>query len=201
MQSLTDFISWLPGVKPRKVRALILDGDLLSKEEKRDILLRGASIFDTVYVVGPDAASAILAAYNAGKLSMGRGEVVGRAEVAEQYLEKADILRAQIAERRRKEACVKDISLVKERDFSDNRLLDRVFWANTSKGQGTLKLAGIDVTKTVHGYPTNSGKNTGYEVTFYWTGSDGERRSSGTGKPPEAFNRRNDEERNWGLHD
>lgn len=201
MRSLTDFISSLPGVKPRKARALIMDGHVLSTEEKRDIFLRSDGIFDTVYVVGPDAASAILAAYGAGKLPMNRGEPVREAPLAAQYLENADGLRAQIAERRRKQACVKDISLVEERDFSDDRLLDRVFWANTPKGQGSLKLAGIDVTKTVNGYSTNSGKNTGYEVTFHWIGSDGQHRSSGTGKPLEAFNRRNDEDRNWGLHE
>lgn len=201
MRSLTDFISDLPGVKPRKARMMIMEGDVLSKEQKRDIFLRRDSIFDTVYVVGPDAASAILAAYIAGKLPMDRGEAVREAPLAAQYLENADSVRAQIAERTRKEGCVKDLSLVEERDFSDNRLLDRIFWANAPKGQGVLRLAGIDVTKTVHGFSTNSGKNIGYEVTFHWTGSDGERRSSGTGKPSEAFNRRNDEERNWGLHE
>lgn len=178
-----------------------MKGDFLTKEEKRDIFLRSDSILDTVYVIGPDAASAILAAYKAGKLPMDRGEAVREAPAAEQYLENADRLRAQIAERRRKEACVKDISLVTEEDFSDNRLLDRVFWANTAKGQDTLRLAGIDVMKMVHGYSTNSGKSTGYEVSFHWTGSDGQPRSSGTGKPSEAFNRRNDEGRNWGLHE
>lgn len=201
MLSLTDFLSSLPGIKPRKTRALILNGDILSKEEKRDIFLRSDSILDMVYVVGPDAALAILVAYRAGKLPMDRGEAVRGAPAAEQYLENAARLRVEIAERRRKEACVKDISQVTEEDFSDNRLLDRIFWSNTSKGQNTLRLAGIDVTKTVRGYSTNSGKNTGYEVTFHWTGSDGRRRSSGTGKPREAFNRRNDEERNWGLHE
>ena len=201
MRSLTDFISDLPGVKPKKARALILNGDVLSKEERRDIFLRSGSILETVLVVGPDAASAILAAYKAGKLPMGRGEILREAPQAEQYIENSDRLRVVIAERRRKEACVKDISLVEERDFSDNRLLDRIFWANAPKGQGTLRLGGIDVTKTVRSYPTNSGKNNGYEVTFHWTGSDGQSRSSGTGRPPEAFNRRNDEERNWGLHE
>jgi hypothetical protein len=199
--SLTDFISYLPGVKPRKTRTLILEGDILSKEEKRDIFYRGDGTFEMVYMVGPDAASAILAAYRSGKLPMDRGEKIKEAPLADRYLEEADTLRVHIAERRRKEACVRDISLVKESDFADNRLLDDIFWKNAPKGQGTLKLAGIDVTKTVQAYSSNSGKSTGYEVTFHWTGSDGERRTSGTGRPSEAYNRRNDEERNWGLHE
>lgn len=178
-----------------------MDGDLLSNEEMRDIFLRSDNILDTVYVVGPDAASAILAAYNAGKLPMKPGEPVSEAPIAEQYLENVDSLRAQIAERRRKEACVNDMSLVEERDFFDNRLLDRIFWSNAPNGKGMLTLAGIEVTKTVQGYSSNSGKSNGYEVTFHWVGSDGVSRSSGTGKPSEAFNRRNDEARNWGLHE
>ncbi|MBP2460474.1 MULTISPECIES: hypothetical protein [unclassified Rhizobium] len=201
MRSLTDFIKMLPGVKPRKTRSLILDGDLLSTAEKRDIFYRGDGIFDTVQVVGPDAAVAILLAYRENRLPMDQGENVREAPEAERYLEQSDTLRTQIAERRRRDACVKDISLVEERDFLDNRLLDRIFWANAPKGKGTLTLAGIAVTKTFHGYSSNSGKSTGYEVTFHWVGSDGEARSSGTGKPPEADNRRNDEDRNWGLHE
>ncbi|MDE3783406.1 hypothetical protein I7G00_04950 [Sinorhizobium meliloti] len=201
MLPLTDFISRLPGVKPRKTRTLIMDGDLLSKDERRDIFSRSDSMYDTVYVVGPDAASAILKAYRAGALPMDRGEVVREAPLADQYLENADVLRAQIAERRRKQAAVDDISLVEERDFLDNRLLDRIFWKHAGKGEATLTLAGIDVTKSLRGYSTNSGKITDYEVSFHWTGSDGQPRTSGTGKPSAAFNRRNDADRNWGLHE
>ncbi|MDX3927845.1 MAG: hypothetical protein QHC90_18795 [Shinella sp.] len=201
MLSLTDFISYLPGVKPRKARALIVNGDLLSKDERRDIFPRSDSIFDMVDVVGPDAASAILKAYRAGTLPMNHGEVVRETPLADQYLENADVLRTQIAERRRKQACVDDVSLVEERDFLDNRLRDRIFWKHAGKGEATLTLAGIAVTKSVHGYQTNSGENTDYEVSFHWIGSDGERRTSGTGKPPAAFNRRNDADRNWGLYE
>jgi hypothetical protein len=198
--SLTDFIAYLPGVKPKLARTAILEGDILSKEERRSIIYRNAYFADDVRLVGPDAAAAILAAYQASKLPMNKGAGVAEAPRATEYVND-DVVKEQFRERRRKEACLKDISLVKERDFMDNRLLDRIFFAHAPKGTGTLTLDGIDVTKDVHGYRTNSRKNTGYEVTFYWTGSDGEQRSSGTGKPPEAFNRANDPERNWGLHE
>jgi hypothetical protein len=198
MLSLTDFLSRLPGVMPRKARTAIIQGDILSQAERRDIFMRDASFLDTVQLVGPDAAAAILAAYRAGKLPMNTGEKIGEAPQAVEYAND-DTLREQSRERRRKVACVKDISLVKEGDFSDNRLLDRIFWENLGKGEGTLKLAGIDVFKSLHGYSSNSGKSTGYKVTFHWTGSDGEHRSSGTGTPSEAFNRRNDADRDWGL--
>ncbi|MFD1744486.1 hypothetical protein ACFSE1_03335 [Rhizobium helianthi] len=155
---------------------------------------------DDVLLVGPDAAAAILAAYQAGKLSMNKGAGVAEAPQAAEYVND-QVVKEQFRERRRKEACLRDISLVKERDFTDSRLLDRIFFAHAPKGTMRLTLDGIDVTKDVHGYRSNSRKNTGYEVTFYWTGSDGQQRSCGTGKPPEAFNRANDPERNWGFYE
>lgn len=200
MLSLTDFIAYLPGVKPKLARTAILEGDVLSKEERRSIIYRNAYLIDDVLLVGPDAAAAILAAYQAGKLPMNKGAGVAEAPQATEYVND-EVVKEQFRERRRKDACLKDISLVKERDFTDNRLLDRIFFAHAPKGTWTLTLDGIDVTKDVHGYRTNSRKNTGYEVTFYWTGSDGQQRSSGTGKPPEAFNRANDPKRNYGLHE
>lgn len=198
--SLTNFIARLPGVKPKVARSAILDGNILSKEERRDIFYRDAYFADDVLVVGPDAAAAILAAYQAGKLPMNKGLRITEAPRAMEYVNDGAV-KEQSRERRRTETCLKDISLVKESDFTDNRLLDRLFFAHAPKGSRTLKLDGIDVTKEVHGYRTNSRQNTGYEVTFYWTGSDGKERSSGTGKPPEAFNRANDPKRNWGLHE
>ncbi|MDF9789928.1 hypothetical protein M2440_000629 [Methylorubrum extorquens] len=92
----------------------------------------------------------------------------------------------------------KDPALVRETDFHDHYFLDTVFLAVHGKGPGTLTLAGIPVTKTLAGYSTNSGKGTGYSVTFHWVGSDGAPRSSGR-VAPEASNRSNDAERDWGL--
>ncbi|WP_432343888.1 hypothetical protein WMC41_13465 [Shinella yambaruensis] len=201
MISLTDFVKSLPGVRPIKARKLILDGDILTSDERRDIFTERRGDF-FVDCIGPDAAAAILAAYRTSRLPMDRGTSISDTPSAERYLENADALREQIADRRRKEAALKDISFVEERDFQDNRFLDTIFWKQFPKGgEATLVLAGIAVTKTVQSYPSNSGKSRGNEVTFYWTGSDGEKRFSGTGKPPEASNRRNDADRNWGLHE
>lgn len=185
---------------PRKARTAILQGGVLDKELWRDIFYRNAYDLDTVYLVGPDAAEAILEAYRAGRLPMTKGSKIVEAPLAVEYASD-ERLREQARERRRHEDCVKDVSLVRERDFSDNRLLDKVFWENFGKGEGMLNLAGIDVHKSLHGYRTNSGKGTQYEVSFHWIGSDGERRSSGSGPPPAAFNHRNDEDRDYGLHE
>lgn len=201
MQSLTNFLGWLPGVMPRKASEDIYQNKVLSPNARRDIHARNSSLLDTVMLIGPDAAAELLAAYKERRLPMKRGGKVQEAPDAEAYVLEAEKWRGQIAERRRREDCMKDVSLVRESDFDDNRLMDRIFFAHAGKGAGTLMLAGIEVTKSLRGFSSNSGKSTGWQATFVWTGSDGVRRSSGSTLPPEAFNRRNDEERNWGLHE
>lgn len=198
MRSLTDFLNDLPGIMPRKARKLILEGGLLGPALIADIYERADSFIDIVLEVGPDAATAILAAYKEGRLPMQRGAVPNASPRAEQYVAKADELRQQIAEKKRREAAVKDPSLIRESDLFDDTLIDRVFVANIGLKAGTMVLAGITVTKALARFQSNSGKSTGWGVSFSWTGSDGEVRSSGR-TPPEADNRRNSEERNWGL--
>lgn len=200
MRSLTNFLAGLPGIMPIKARRLILEGDLLSKAEKADIYSRDQSPLDLVLVVGPDAAAAILVAYKQGRLPMKRGQPVADAPAAEAYVAMGDSLRVEIAERRRREQAVMDPSLITESDLSDHRLIDRVFIQNIGHGSGSMVLAGITVRKHVSGYKSNSGKSTGWHVRFDWTGSDGEPRHSEV-RPPEADNRRNDPDRNWGLYE
>jgi len=200
MHSLTNFLAGLPGIMPIKARRLILEGDLLSKAERADIQSRDRSFLDLVLEIGPDAAAAILAAYKQGRLPMKRGEKPSAAPAAEAYVAMDGSLREQIAERRRKEQAVKDPSLIVESDLVDQRLIDRVFIQNIGPGSGSMVLAGITVHKQVTGYKSNSGKSTGWRVHFDWTGTDGKPRHSEV-SPPEADNRRNDPDRNWGLYE
>ncbi|QIO43077.1 hypothetical protein HA464_03140 [Rhizobium leguminosarum bv. trifolii] len=196
MRSLNDFLKSLPGVAPRKAYKLVYDGDLLSKELRHDLHPRSDSFMDLATVVGPDAAAAILQAYKESRLPITRGGKVREAPDAEDYIQNAEPLREEIRERRRRKECVDDVGLIRESDFDDHHLMDRVFFNNAGPGPGELTLAGITVSKTIHGYQSNSGKRTGWESTFTWTGSDGVQRSSGSGLPREAFNRRNDAARN-----
>lgn len=200
MRSLTDFLASLPGIMPIKTRRLVLEGGILSKVERADIYSRERSWLDLVLEVGPDAAAAILLAYKDGRLPMKRGNTPTDAPAAEAYLADGEKLRKKIAERRRKEQAVKDPSLILESDLVDHRLIDSVFIANMGTGSGSMMLAGITVHKQVIGYKSNSGKSTGWRVRFDWTGSDGQPRHSET-IPREADNRRNDPDRNWGLHE
>lgn len=201
MRSLTHFLRWLPGVAPRKAYTLTLEGELLPKELKCDLYPRSDSLFDLVTVVGPDAAAAILQAYKDGRFPMQRGKVVQDAPEAEAYVRDSEPLREEVRERKRRKDCVDDTGLVRESDFLDHHLMNRIFYKHAGPGPAKLTLAGIDVSKDLRGFSSNSGKSTGYEYSFTWTGSDGVHRSSGSGLPSEAFNRRNDEKRNWGLHE
>jgi hypothetical protein len=185
---------------PLKARKLVLEGGVLSTFERADIYTSERSWLDLVLEVGPDAAAAILAAYKDGHLPMKRGCTPTNAPEAEAYLAEGDKLREQLAERRRREQAVKNPSLLLERDLMDHRLIDGVFIANIGTGSGSMVIAGITVHKQVIGYKSNSGKSTGWCVRFDWTGSDGQPRHSET-VPPEADNRRNDPDRDYGLHE
>ncbi len=196
MRSLNEFMKLFPGVRPRKASTFILNGGVLAEAARNDIHIHRTWTHDK-FLVGPDAASAITAAYLAGKLPMDRGRAVQPVTFLDKYVESA---RTQLAARKRREACIADPSLVSEDDLCDAFLIDAVFWRD-SKPRASMVLAGITVNKSVSRYRTNSGKNHSNEVTFHWVGSDGVARSSSKGEPSEKHNRRNDASRNWGLHE
>lgn len=200
MQSLSHLLGALPGIRPRTARKLILEGDLLSTEERADIYSRDHGLLDTVLLVGADAAASILAAYKDSRLPMQKGVKPTAAPLVEEYIAGSDKIREEVAERKRRERAVKDTSLILERDLVDHSFIDRVFFENIGPGPGSMVLAGITVRKEVIGHKTNSGQNTGWRVRFDWVGSDGQPRHSEV-VPPEASNRRNDPDRNWGLHE
>lgn len=221
--SLTDFIDHLPGIAPRKARRLIWPNDrerfelFVERGKPDDFDLRHyseiltpteATDIHTFYhpyyasakiCIGPIAAAAILAAYTARRLPMKtKGTVPEVAPEAEAYVARRDELLAVIEDRSRRKRALDDPSLVLEKDLDDLSFLSDLFYRHC-KGSGSMTLDGITVSKTLHGpYKTNSGKNQSWSSYFTWTGSDGQKRSSGS-TSPQASNRRNDPERNWGL--
>lgn len=197
MKSLSAFLRDLPGVAPLKARAAILEGKLLSEEERADLHERN-SFYGPVLEVGPDAAAGILIAYRNGRLPMSKKAVPTDAPAAEAYLDKRGELAAELVTRDRRARALKDLALVVEADLDDHSFLNRLFLAHVGTGAGTLTLAGITVAKAITRYPSNSGKSQSWGIDFTWTSSDGTRRSS-SNRPLQAENRRNDPERNWGL--
>lgn len=89
--------------------------------------------------------------------------------------------------------------MITEADFC-YETLNRIFINTIGLKQGIygLTLAGIEVTKSVRTYSSNSGKSTSSDIDISWTGSDGQRHCEGKGSIY-SDNRRNSEDRNWGL--
>ncbi len=90
---------------------------------------------------------------------------------------------------------VGDLASLDPSSFSYD-LLEAAFWEHHGPGDGTLLIGGIEVTKTVTPYRSNSGKSTSYKVTFTFE-IGGEARSMMKASRFEG-NRRNDPNRSWG---
>jgi hypothetical protein len=90
-----------------------------------------------------------------------------------------------------------NLDAINEPEFTWS-LLNQLFWHHQGKGQDTLTIGGLKVTKSLTPYASNSGKTRDFSVTFSWTARDGT--ACGLSRESRfADNRRNDAERNWGL--
>jgi len=81
-------------------------------------------------------------------------------------------------------------------------LLNDVFMRHIGLKAGcySMNIGGIEVTKYVHMHTSNSGKNRDSEVTFTWVDPDGNKQKIEK-QSSYSQNRRNDPDRNWGLHE
>lgn len=84
MVSIGRFLSWLPNVRPVLARRMILDG-ALTKTCSADLYAIHGVMGNIYPVVGPIAATAIIAAYKAGQLPLYDGAKVGSTRRAEVY--------------------------------------------------------------------------------------------------------------------
>jgi hypothetical protein len=95
---------------------------------------------------------------------------------------------------------VQDVAAtIKPEEFTFT-FLNKLFWDRQVRRDGTLVVGGVTVTKHLRRYTSNSGKSSEWEVSFTWVDV--------AGKPQKVIressyssNRRNDPERNWGLHE
>jgi hypothetical protein len=76
-------------------------------------------------------------------------------------------------------------------------LLNAVFFRH-GKDTREMVVGGRPVSKHLHPFRSNSGKSTDFNVTFTWKSTDGTARQLEKQSLYES-NRRNDEDRNWGL--
>ena len=91
--TLGQFIHLLSGVRPTLTRQLILSDDLLSSAERED-LFTYQGFKGPCWMIGPDAAAAVLAHYDASELPMKPGEQPGTVPRARRYVGNAERVRA-----------------------------------------------------------------------------------------------------------
>jgi hypothetical protein len=228
LMPLTEVLALLPGVQTAKARAylrwqcdLVLEqvialdgtGGVAAVEAAPGIIITSAVCEDLFFGedigrqrVTPRGATLLLTLYERGVLPC-RGKpgepnpkLRAYAACEETLLATAHEYRARRdAERQRRKSLIEDPSQVTESEF-EYGLLNDIFFAKLGpiRGIRTLAIGGIEVTKQVGVFKSNSGKSQDSEVAFAWVGSDGVRRV--VDKPSSfASNRRNDAERNWGL--
>lgn len=102
----------------------------------------------------------------------------------------------QQAEAQRRKALIENPSTYLPAEF-EHDMLDRIFFHHHGPGPAQMLIGGVTVTKHLASYTSNSGKSRDHTVTFSWE-TDGERHELDR-ESRFQHNRRNDQERNWGL--
>lgn len=229
LMPLTEALTLMPGVQSGKARRYLrgLCDDLLRKavelyetdhvavvEPVPGVVMTPATLEDIFgdrsgrQRVTPRGALLLLALYERGALPC-RGAPGQPNEKLCAYAASEEALiamaneeqAAREARRQQRAALVNDPSLVTEAEF-EYGLLNEIFFERFGGfvGSKVMPIGGIEVTKSVAIYRSNSGRSQDSAVSFTWVGSDGQHRELDKSSRY-AGNRRNDEERNWGLPD
>ena len=161
-------------------------------------------------LVTPCGANLIRKAYLQGLFEIkGKLEEYIVTDALVEYCDSADdILRDQIA-RKLHENEAKEMYRIKLTNFDEinesefsYKLLNDIFVEQFGFKGGfhSLEIGGINVSKSVSLYKSNTGNSSDWQVVFNWIGTDGKQRSI---RKDSVYseNRRNDSERNYGLHE
>lgn len=113
-------------------------------------------------------------------------------------LHEAERIRARI-KREAKEALLSDPAAISPDALTPDLVNEFFFFHGKNKmGHATMMIGGVEVSRTVVQYKSNSGATKGYSVELRWKGPDGAEVVHEQSTPYKS-NRRNDAERNWGL--
>lgn len=113
-------------------------------------------------------------------------------------LHDAERTRARI-KREAKEALLSDPAAISPDALTPELVNDFFFFHGKNKmGHETMEIGGLEVSRTVQLYKSNSGSKRGYSVELRWKSPDGGEVVHKQ-RTPFADNRRNDADRNWGL--
>lgn len=224
--SLTEALKGLSGVKPRLCRKQIeswlnhasyFDGKRLrSRTIKLDDLTLTVEelveIYDDTFddwgkvMCSPAGVQTLIRLYERGHLPCKEGQ---NPSVDERLIQAAasgkrfSDLKVERDERRRNEIeqarkkLERPLHEIAEEEFTYS-YLNSIFWHHGLKGDASLNIGNITVTKSCSRFKSNSGKSHDYQVTFSWISPNGGPRSVSSDS---AFkgNRRNDAGRDWGL--
>lgn len=151
-----------------------LRGVMVSLPEIEECL--GEQDLEGAYTVTPAFASTLVELYRAGAFEMGQN--MSPVEPHKELLDYVEYGQARIVEKRALEeqerhefrAFVNNPETVPEAKFT-YELLDRIFIGKLGLGRGiqTFMIGGIQVTKSVSTYRSNSGMSADNEVVFSWT--------------------------------
>lgn len=216
--TLIQALKCLPGVMPNKSKKIMspdysgveysrykIGKTELTEADYNEIWIKKLSSYGETIRISPKGARILLKLYYNGDLILKKGEKISKETGLQEYIDKEKYF-AQKAEQLRRDDEYKAYLLenpekIKESDFSYG-LLDKLFWKKFGaiRGAESLVLDGIEVTKCVSVYKSNSGKSQDSEVVFSWVDSNGKKHVI---KKPSSFkeNRRNDPDRDWGLPD
>jgi hypothetical protein len=156
----------------------------------------------------PEGAALIARLYREGAFELRKkSDVPGEATELDLLAASRTELEAKTAARRAerqaeaeaKQALLADPAQIREEEFTWS-LLNSVFAQHVGYGGSahTLEVGGIPVSKSVRRFESNSGKSGDFEVSFSWTGADGEQHTL-VRESHYRDNRRNDPDRNYGL--
>lgn len=189
--------------KPQSVQigSYVLEAPLIAEMHYLDDSQMGKA------VVTPRAAEALISLYLAGLLPLQKGTQVEAepaswlSDYASSGLSMTDVraanrIQSERVHDERLARLNKPLDAILESELTEAYLHDLFFHHKVRNG--VLRIAGIEVTKTLSRSSSNSGKSHGWNERFTWTGTDGVVHS--VGRDSEfSHNRRNDENRNWGL--
>lgn len=153
--------------------------------------------------ISPRGAKTLLQIYNNGDLILQKGKVISEASEIVDYINKEAYFKKKVDEMRekikRERMLIECPEKIKEEDFT-YELLDEVFYKvyGPIRGEKTIILDGIKVTKVVSVYKSNTAKSQDSEVRIRWIDSNGKIHEYGKNSMHKG-NRRNDPNRNWGL--
>ncbi|WP_238866809.1 hypothetical protein [Achromobacter xylosoxidans] len=227
---LQDALQMLPNVQPNKARARIREWEdgLLSQlvgstdaaEEVEPVEVAGETLtlecleelkHDDGYsaaTISPNGAQILMRLYRAGGLPMKGPIETVHSKLAAYAADNHSHRDLWMAENARHKAAQDSRHTLLSNPNSipltslTEELVNEVFFFHSKNHTGveTMMISGVEVTRTVSKYISNSGKTSGYEVTLEWIGKNGQpvvyKRDT-----PFSSNRRNDAKRNWGLPD